>query len=326
MAWIESHQELGRHPKTKRLARLLGVSIPAAVGHLHFLWWWALDFAPDGILDKYDSYDIAEAMAWDGDEEKLLDALIDCGYIDVLEDHGWVIHDWGEYAGKLLERRAKDRARKRAAAENAGVPPAVRGSSDGTDAEGAESRAESLVTNQPTVPTVPTVPNQPTVPTGGNESAAAAAASPSAAESPETEGKPVPMETPPADATPYTEIVAMYHEICKSYPRLRTISVGRKRSIAARWKEYKHNLDAFRELFTLAEASTFLKGKNDRNWSADFNWLMESDNMAKVLERKFNNSPKEVRPNAELRGNPARAEYRDSGGETTLSGFRMAGC
>lgn len=47
MAWIESHQEIWRHPKTKKLARLLGVSVPTAVGHLHGIWYWALDFAQD---------------------------------------------------------------------------------------------------------------------------------------------------------------------------------------------------------------------------------------------------------------------------------------
>ena len=30
-----------------------------------------------------------------------------------------------------------------------------------------------------------------------------------------------------------------------------------------------------------------LKGRNDRNWTADFNWLMNSGNMAKVLEGKY---------------------------------------
>ena len=39
MAWIESHQEIWRHPKTKKLARLLSVSVPTAVGHLHGIWY-----------------------------------------------------------------------------------------------------------------------------------------------------------------------------------------------------------------------------------------------------------------------------------------------
>ena len=161
MAWIESHQEVGRHPKTKKLARLLGVSLPAAVGHLHYLWWWALDFAQDGTLGKYDAADIADAMQWDGDADQLIDALLSAGYIDDTGS-GLVIHDWAEYAGKLLERRAKDRARKRAAAEAADTPQEFRGNSDGNDEETEGSRSASCVTvPNRTVPnqTIPTIPN-----------------------------------------------------------------------------------------------------------------------------------------------------------------------
>lgn len=154
MAWIESHQEVGRHPKTKKLARLLGVSLPAAVGHLHYLWWWTLDFAQDGTLEKFDGYDLADAMQWDGDPNQLVEALISAGYIDDTED-GLVIHDWKDYAGKLLERRAKDRARKRAASEAASSPQDFRGNSDGNDEESAETPSASFVT----VPNS-TLPNQ----------------------------------------------------------------------------------------------------------------------------------------------------------------------
>ena len=116
MAWIESHQTVGQHPKTKKLARRLGVSLPAAVGHLHYLWWWALDFAQDGVLDKFDAEDIADALHWDGEPSQLIDALISSGYIDETPE-GLRIHDWTDYAGKLLERREKDRARKAEAAD-----------------------------------------------------------------------------------------------------------------------------------------------------------------------------------------------------------------
>ena len=62
MAWIESHQELWRHPKTKKLARLLAVSVPTAIGHLHGIWYWALDFAQDGDLRRYDPEERASAF------------------------------------------------------------------------------------------------------------------------------------------------------------------------------------------------------------------------------------------------------------------------
>lgn len=109
MAWIESHQEIGRHPKTKRLARTLGVSLPTAIGHLQLLWWWALDFAPDGSLSAFDDGDIADAMLWDGDPAVLVAALLGTGWMD--DDRG--IHDWYDYAGKLVERRRTEAERLR---------------------------------------------------------------------------------------------------------------------------------------------------------------------------------------------------------------------
>lgn len=89
--------------------------------------------------------------------------------------------------------------------------------------------------------------------------------------------------------TPYKAIVALYHEICTSYPRLRSITENRKALMDARWAQYNCSLDTFRELFTKAEASKFLKGNNksETNWKADFNWLMDEDNMLKVLEEKY---------------------------------------
>lgn len=163
MAWIESHQAVGGHPKTKKLARLLDVSLPETVGHLHYLWWWALDFAQDGNLTKYDAYDIKDATLWDGDEMTLLNALMETGFIDVTDD-GIFLHDWEEYAGKLIERRAKDRARKRSAAEAAGVPSSFRRSSDGKSTEVDGNPSASCVTNQPTNHNQPkpTNLNQPT--------------------------------------------------------------------------------------------------------------------------------------------------------------------
>lgn len=166
MAWIESHQQVGRHPKTKKLARLLGISLPAAVGHIHYLWWWALDYAQDGDLSRFDDYDIKDAVHWDGDEKELMNAFVESGYIDFNDDGGIFLHDWFEYAGKLAERRAKDRARKAEASERARKSREIQRNSDGKDAEGArtpsvpnQTKPNHTIPNQ-TTPNQ-TIPNQP---------------------------------------------------------------------------------------------------------------------------------------------------------------------
>ena len=118
MAWLEAHQELPRHPKTKRFARMLKISIPQAVGHLFLLWWWALDYAENGDLSKYDAYDIADAVQWDGDPEEFLSAMIECGpggtygFIEKDKAGKIFIHDWDKYSGRLVEKREKNRKRK----------------------------------------------------------------------------------------------------------------------------------------------------------------------------------------------------------------------
>nr|DAW68071.1 MAG TPA: replisome organizer [Caudoviricetes sp.] len=83
------------------------------------------------------------------------------------------------------------------------------------------------------------------------------------------------------------QVVSMYHKICISYPSVKVINEDRKKAIKARLKTY--SLDDFKALFEKAEASAFLKGGNDRNWSADFDWLIKDSSMAKVLEGKYDN-------------------------------------
>lgn len=102
---------------------------------------------------------------------------------------------------------------------------------------------------------------------------------------------PYPLKGGQQDPVPFSKIVELYHSICISYPKLRAVEGNREKQIAARWKKYK-SLDAFRELFEKAEASDFLKGENDRAWTADFDWLIRPTNMSKVLEGKYDGSTK----------------------------------
>lgn len=127
--WIESHQELGAHPKTLKLARILGIPRAQVVGHLHYLWWWSVDYAQDGSLAKFESLDIAIGGDWAGEPDVFVQGLVRAGFVDDA-DGVLSIHDWDQYIGRLLEARRRDAERKRnsrAAAEmSAGCPPDVR--------------------------------------------------------------------------------------------------------------------------------------------------------------------------------------------------------
>ena len=97
---------------------------------------------------------------------------------------------------------------------------------------------------------------------------------------------------------PYQEIADLYNSTCLSFPRLTKLSEARKKAIKARLNTY--TIDDFKKLFTMAENSDFLKGKNNRNWSATFDWLIKDSNMAKVLDGNYKNSvskPTKAKPN-----------------------------
>lgn len=87
--------------------------------------------------------------------------------------------------------------------------------------------------------------------------------------------------------TDYQKIVALYHSICKSYPEIKALSENRKKAIRARLKTY--SIEDIETVFRKAEASDFMKGKNNRNWSATFDWMMKDANFAKIIEGNYDN-------------------------------------
>lgn len=94
-------------------------------------------------------------------------------------------------------------------------------------------------------------------------------------------------ESEKRDRVDYQHIADMYNDTCVSFPRLKALSNSRKKAIKARLKEY--TVDDFQLMFTKAEASSFLKGGNERNWSATFDWMLKDANMAKILDGNYDN-------------------------------------
>lgn len=52
-----------------------------------------------------------------------------------------------------------------------------------------------------------------------------------------------------------------------------------------------YTLEQIKTVFEKAEASMFMKGANKRNWTADFDWLLNDANIVKILEGKYDNGP-----------------------------------
>ena len=144
MAWLQVHQTLKDHRKLFDAADQLEVEPPHMMGLLVSFWLWALDNAPTGSLVDITPRMISRAAQWDGDPEKLAKTLIRAGWIDEKEDGTLEIHDWYEYAGKLIDQRQaekeRSRSRRAAAAASAGRPDANRRT---TGKQPQESRRQS---------------------------------------------------------------------------------------------------------------------------------------------------------------------------------------
>lgn len=85
----------------------------------------------------------------------------------------------------------------------------------------------------------------------------------------------------------YKAVVDSYNSLCKSFPKVTKLSERRRKAIRARLKEY--SLAEIEKAFALAEESEFLKGANNRNWMASFDWIISDSNLPKVLEGKYAN-------------------------------------
>lgn len=85
----------------------------------------------------------------------------------------------------------------------------------------------------------------------------------------------------------YQLIVDMYNDTCVSLPKVKKLSEDRKSAIRARMNMF--TVEDFKKLFEKAEASNWLKGGNNNNWMATFDWLITDKHMAKVIEGFYDN-------------------------------------
>ena len=141
--WAPVYQSLWTHRKTFELAALLGINETYAGAHLVRLWTWAIDNAPDGDVADLSDRAIAYGAGWGQEVSLFVGALIKPGFLD--PDRR--LHDWDDYAGRLIERRQKDAERKHKARElpemSGGQAPDIRRTSNGASGLVRRRREES---------------------------------------------------------------------------------------------------------------------------------------------------------------------------------------
>lgn len=112
ITWFAIDCNLYTHPKMIKLSLCLKTDIDTLVGKLGRLWAWAkLSGNEDGNIGQLPSQEIADIMRWKKNAGALVDALAECGFLDVGED-GIFLHGWAELNGDMTARKRRDRERK----------------------------------------------------------------------------------------------------------------------------------------------------------------------------------------------------------------------
>jgi uncharacterized protein YdaU (DUF1376 family) len=89
---------------------------------------------------------------------------------------------------------------------------------------------------------------------------------------------------------PHQKIISLYHEILTILPQVRVWTPKRQKMLKARWlssKEYQ-DLDWWKQFFEFVrDECPHLTGKNDRQWTADLEWLCKEENFVKTVEGRY---------------------------------------
>lgn len=85
------------------------------------------------------------------------------------------------------------------------------------------------------------------------------------------------------------EFISLYHDVCKSLPKIRVVTDKRKKAIKTLLS--KISLEEIKEAFEIIEKTPFLKGDNDRGWKPNIDFLVRHDNIIKILEGFYDSKP-----------------------------------
>lgn len=92
------------------LADVLGIRLREAVGMIELLLHLADTYAPRGDIGRFSDRQIAKRMDWDEEPERLVQALVEVGWLDPHPVHRFVLHDWPEHAPAYTVKKIRGRA------------------------------------------------------------------------------------------------------------------------------------------------------------------------------------------------------------------------
>jgi len=92
----------------------------------------------------------------------------------------------------------------------------------------------------------------------------------------------------------YENIILEFNSFDWKLSKLKALNSERKKHIKSRIKE--HGRAELSQAFKKVKESVFLQGENDRNWKANFDWIINSSNFVKIIEGNYDNKENKLNP------------------------------
>lgn len=89
--------------KFRKLQFRLGESRRGVVGLLELLWLATAKNCPQGDIGRFPNEEIALLVDWEGNPDELIEALIECRWLDEDNEHRLVVHDWQDHCPNYVK-------------------------------------------------------------------------------------------------------------------------------------------------------------------------------------------------------------------------------
>jgi hypothetical protein len=104
---------------------------------------------------------------------------------------------------------------------------------------------------------------------------------------------------PPVGAPPLLAVVKSIHDewnaLGNGLPQCLVVSDKRRRMLEVRLRD-NFFIDNWRQAMERLKTSEFCKGDNERGWKATFDWFIQPDSVAKIMENKYHGTRKSNTP------------------------------
>ena len=89
--------------KFLKLKRRLGLPLWQCKGLLESLWNLTAASAPEGDIGRFSNEDIAASIEWKGDENELINALVETKWLHTDSEYRLYVHDWSDHAPNFVK-------------------------------------------------------------------------------------------------------------------------------------------------------------------------------------------------------------------------------